>query len=323
MDDLKVSVILPVYNCEKYIKETLNSIILQDFDSFELIIIDDGSTDNSLKIIKEFLDDSIIPNKILTQENHGVSYTRNRGIMEASGEFIVFVDDDDLIKKNHISCLYKAAQNHDGAFTKMLKIDDEGNIIGNIGLFAPINGLSEIETSKLIDLELDMAIPFSFCQIMYKKELLKANFNSEAIYGEDTEFLLKNLIYTNSIGICSDVTYFYIQRKNSATDNANLDRFDFIEILENLAIYYNKNNKSELSEKIEKIRIPKAIFGNLMYFFYNDYNYEDIMSKMEDLELFDKLNNFNGDLKFKLKTKLFLLSPKIYYKTWKRFKNNI
>ena len=87
MDDIKVSVIIPVYNQEKYISTTLDSILNQNFSDFEIIVIDDGSTDNSLKIINDKLSNSQIQHKIIHQENSGVGSARNKGIDEACGEY--------------------------------------------------------------------------------------------------------------------------------------------------------------------------------------------------------------------------------------------
>ena len=106
MDNYKINVIVPVYNASKYIGNTLNSIVSQDFDDFEMIVIDDGSTDNSLKIINETLKDCRIPHKVIHQENAGVSVARNRGIDGADGDYLVFVDADDYISQNHLSSLY-------------------------------------------------------------------------------------------------------------------------------------------------------------------------------------------------------------------------
>ena len=87
----KISVIVPVYNAEKYLVQCLNSIINQTFKDIEIICINDGSTDNSLKILKEFSEkDSRI--KIINQKNSGVSIARNKGIDTASGDYIFFVD---------------------------------------------------------------------------------------------------------------------------------------------------------------------------------------------------------------------------------------
>lgn len=88
-----VSVILPVYNCEKFIKETILSILNQTFSNFELIIVNDGSTDNTLQICNSFNDKRI---KIITQKNYGVSIARNNGINVSKGRYIAFIDSDDI-----------------------------------------------------------------------------------------------------------------------------------------------------------------------------------------------------------------------------------
>ena len=321
--DFDVSVIVPVYNASKYIEETLKSILNQNFTNFEIIIINDGSTDNSLEIIKKTLKDSKVSNKIINQNNQGVSKARNIGIENAQGKYVIFVDDDDIIAENHISCLYENGKNNDGSFTEMLKITEKGSIIDNQELYLAIQEKSSISSIDLIKLELNMEIPFSFCQIMYKNNLIKEKFNENAIYGEDTEFALKNLIHMKYLGICDKPTYFYRQREDSATKKADFKRFEIVNIFENLAIYYQKHNHDDLAEIIKTKRIPKAIFGNLMYFFYNNYDYSQTMDKMDKMNLFEKLKNFKGESKFSFKIKLFLLNPKLYYKTWKKFKDEI
>ena len=70
-------------------------------------------------------------------------------------------------------------------------------------------------------------------------------------------------------------------------------------------------------------RIPKAIFGNMNYFFYNGYDFDEVIGKMKELDLLSKLSKYEGNSKFKSKIRLFLLSPKLYYKTWKKLKNSI
>lgn len=315
-----VSVIIPVYNEENYISETLKSVLLQDFNNFEIIIVNNGSTDSSLEIIKNSLKDTNIPNKIINQENNGVSGARNTGIENANGNYLIFVDADDIIAKNHVSCLFNSIQNNDGAITEIFKTTESGEIIDGQKLHF---NTSRISAKDLIEMELKMEIPFSFCQIMYKKELISEKFNENAVYGEDTEFALKNLINMNYLGICPKPTYFYRQRDKSATKRADFKRFEVVGIFENIGRYYEGNGYKELSNLIKVNRIPKAIFGNLMYFFHYNYDFSKIMDKMNELDLFSKLKRFDGEKKFGFKIKLFLLSPKIYYRLWKRFKDEI
>lgn len=318
-----VSVVLPVYNGSDYIVETLESILNQDFESYELVVVDDGSTDNSLEIIKNSLKNHDIKSKIIAQKNSGVGNARNVGLENSSGEYVIFVDDDDIIGSNHIACLFENAKNNDGSFTEMLKITEDGEIINGQELYLAISDKTRISSKDLIELELNMRIPFSFCQIMYKKELIKEKFNENHSYGEDTEFALKNLIHMNTLGICPKPTYFYRQRDNSATKKVDFKRFEVVEIFENLAGYYHMNNLDDLGELIKTNRIPKAIFGNLMYFFYHNYDYDRIIDEMNQRGLFSKLKNFKGESKFAFKTRLFLFSPKLYYRLWKRFKDGI
>lgn len=101
MEKIKISVIVPVFNAEKYLKMCLNSLVSQTLKNIEIICIDDGSTDNSLAILDKFKSkDNRI--KIIKQKNYGVSMARNNGISEAQGEYIGFVDADDWVDKDFL-----------------------------------------------------------------------------------------------------------------------------------------------------------------------------------------------------------------------------
>ncbi len=103
------SVIIPLYNKEKYIKETLQSVLNQYFEDFEVIIVNDGSTDKSMDIVTQFKDSRV---QVVNQTNQGVSAARNNGIFKAKTEFIAFLDADDLWYKNHLTELKKQITNH-------------------------------------------------------------------------------------------------------------------------------------------------------------------------------------------------------------------
>ncbi len=318
MDNIKVSVIVPVYNASEYIANTLNSIINQDFSSFEIIVIDDGSTDNSLEIIKEKLSKSTVSHKVIHQENSGVSCARNRGIEEAIGEYLVFVDSDDYVTGNHLSELY----NGETDFSMIQFVKKQGDNLSTPYHFSK----RLISCDDFIRKELNMEMPFNFWQLMYRASIVKDNnirFNPEFIYGEDIEFALKSLSYGRDVSISNEVTYYYIQHADSAINTSDYRRFEVVNIFENLAEFYRSQGKNELSDLIVTSRIPKAIFGNMNYFFYNNYDFDEVISKMKELDLMTKLSKYESDSKFKYKIKLFLLNPKIYYKSWKKFKNSI
>ena len=145
MDKIDVSVIVPVYNSEEYIGATLDSIINQDFRNFELIVIDDGSTDKSLEVINQKLSNATISYNVIHQENSGVSGARNRGIDAANGEFLVFIDADDYVTGNHLSELYNAQTD----FSMVQFIKKENDKFARISVRDFGCGISEDDQAKL------------------------------------------------------------------------------------------------------------------------------------------------------------------------------
>ena len=318
MNNFRMSIIVPVFNEEAYISTALDSIINQNFDSFEVIVVDDGSTDDTLKIAEEKLSDSGISHKIIHQENGGVSSARNRGIDESNGEYIAFVDGDDYILTSHLSELY----NPDYDFNLIQMVKKENDEVTTPHYY----DVDVISTKDFISWELEMKIPFNFVQLSYKRDIIIKNglkFREDVSYGEDTDFALRALSLGHSIGISNEITYYYIQHEESLISTSKLKRFDYIPVLEDLAEFFKNHNQEDLARLIYTSRIPKAIFGNMNYFFYKDYDFERIMEKMLELDLFNKLARFEGDKKFALKIRLFLLNPKLYYNMWKKFKNSI
>ncbi|HML64706.1 MAG TPA: glycosyltransferase [Dysgonomonas sp.] len=120
---IEISIIIPVYNVEVYLEECLSSVCSQTFINYEIVIIDDGSTDSSLSIIKKYAEkDSRI--RFFVQENNGISATRNKGLREAKGKYILFVDSDDYILPDTLLCLWECAQKTDSDI-----------VIGNVWAF--------------------------------------------------------------------------------------------------------------------------------------------------------------------------------------------
>ena len=212
----KVSIIVPVYNVEKYLERCLDSLINQSFHDIEILAINDGSTDRSLEILKKYesTDNRI---KIINNSNVGVSETRNIGIMESKGEFIVFVDSDDWIDKDMIEKMYKFMVNEKsdmGISTYIREFGDhsrerkfnlpEINIYENEqvknDLFRKLVGPlgSELSNPEYVD-----ALGTVWGK-MYKANILKKNFLkfidlNEIGTGED---ILFNIYVFNYIRLC-------------------------------------------------------------------------------------------------------------------------
>lgn len=124
----EISVIIPIYNAEKYLRQCLDSVISQTFNNFEVICVDDGSTDNSRKILEEYkiLDSRI---KVILQDNHGVSSARNQGIENSTGDYLAFLDADDLLHIQFLEIMYNTAHenNLELVWCNHKKINDEKN----------------------------------------------------------------------------------------------------------------------------------------------------------------------------------------------------
>ena len=132
MEKPTVSVIIPVYNKREYIKETVNSVLNQDFGSFEIIVVDDGSTDDSLEVVKSISDPRL---QIFSQSNSGVERSRNFGFSKSVGPFVVFLDADDLMSSNRLRKqvdLFNATKDLVLVGTWASVIDHSGEMIGSI-----------------------------------------------------------------------------------------------------------------------------------------------------------------------------------------------
>ena len=120
----KISIVMPVYNKEKYIARGINSILAQTFNDWELIIIDDGSTDGSLNQCKKFRDSRI---QVFHTLNRGVSEARNLGISKATGEYITFIDSDDFVAENYLEKIYRPDE--EMVIGGVAKVDINGKVI--------------------------------------------------------------------------------------------------------------------------------------------------------------------------------------------------
>ena len=130
----KVSIILPVYNSEKFVAKTINSILNQTFTDWELIVIDDFSKDRSLKVIEELKNDKFIILK--NDQNRGAAYSRNRGINVASGRFIAFVDSDDIWRKDKLEKQIKFMEDNEigFSFTSYERVRENGELLTRVNV---------------------------------------------------------------------------------------------------------------------------------------------------------------------------------------------
>ena len=184
----KVSIIIPCYNCEKYIIKTLESAVSQDYTNIEIIVINDGSTDNCSSVVKTIKDDRV---HLIEQENQGVSFSRNKGLALAKGEFIVFLDADDLL---HPSFLEKrvfslSKSTAIACASSVVLVDKSGEKIEENKNYFAAN-----ESSQILEFKNEIiTCPSSY---LFKTESLKKHkikFNKNLQSSADKFFLLEVL----------------------------------------------------------------------------------------------------------------------------------
>ncbi len=136
-----ISIIVPIYNQERYLEKCLQSILYQSFQDFELVLVNDGSTDASLKIMKKYNDHYPSKIKIINKENGGLSSARNAGLEKATGKYVTFIDSDDYIDKDYLKTLIEVAEKNgsDVVCSGQYKVKEDGEIIKKIN-FHPQDG---------------------------------------------------------------------------------------------------------------------------------------------------------------------------------------
>lgn len=222
MSDIKVSLIIPVYNVEKYIRKCLVCAVNQTLKDIEIIVVNDGSTDKSLKIINTFK--NMHPNFIvINQENMGLSAARNNGLKLARGNYVAFADSDDYFDLNFLKLLYEAVKKNDSdiGICKYKKVRDKKTRLKYKYNYQ--NNDYKIIDSKMAlkQLLMDLKIKNYAWNKIYKKELFINNniFFPEGRYFEDLATTYKLFFHAKNIVLTYDRSYYYLQRKGSITRN--------------------------------------------------------------------------------------------------------
>lgn len=246
----KISLIIPVYNVEKYLKKCIDSAINQTYQNIEIILINDGSTDNSGKICEEYsrrYQNIIYVNK----KNGGLSSARNAGIHVSKGDYLFFLDSDDYITEDCIESLYFA----------LLK----ENTDISIGNYQEVYLNDEIDLKRknreyifldneqaFIEMLSHNTFNMSACNKLFKKYLFKEIEFPLGKKCEDYYIMYKLILNSKKISLIESPTYFYLQRTNSITKNSNVN-IDFL-----IASY-------------EQMKYVESNFPHLRQYAYSDY----------------------------------------------------
>lgn len=307
-----ISIIMPLYNNEKYITEAIQSVIEQSYTDWELIIINNASTDNSQQIAENISKTDTRISLINLKENKGVSYARNLGIKKSKGTYITFLDSDDLWHKDFLKLTYNAIEtNSDFVYARFAYLYKNNFIEDSTAPFC--NGYLEqfIHFRKNRD---ELLLPFHIGSILIKKKLLfqyNIFFNEKQAFFEDLLFLTKILCISNAFAIKKTLMY-YRQHSESTmhkifNPKSYLQELSFWDQLYDFAKIYNPNTLNKLNSVIvyrtyriiwilvKNKYIKEGLFCIDKYYFRLKYFYKNSTFKINDrlkCRLFTYKNKF-------------------------------
>ncbi|WP_407376957.1 glycosyltransferase family 2 protein [Methanobrevibacter sp.] len=217
---MKISIILPVFNEEEYVKNSIGSVLSQNFDDFELIIVNDGSTDNTLKIIERFEDERII---IINQANQGPGASRNNALKIASGDYVMFLDGDDEFCQDALETAYNEIKSKDTDISifQIIKYDGEDyseNSWFNLDNFPESFENRVFNPHECGDFLFDISV--SACQKIFKGSFLRkinARF-PEGIFFEDMPFFFYTFLKAQRVSIIKRHLYKRLKHDGSITE---------------------------------------------------------------------------------------------------------
>ena len=235
---MKVSIIVPVYNVEEYLDKCLNSLVNQTLKDIEIIVVNDGTKDNSQDIIDKYVSNYPKLVKSYIKENGGLSSARNYGLKFASGEYIAFVDSDDYVELDMYEKMYNKAKenNYD------IVVCDISYIYPNKKLVAHSNIKCDIIDKEQLKGSMLNIYPAAWNKI-YNKSLFNTGIRfKDKVWFEDVEFLYRLYPNIKSIGTVSEAFYNYVQRNGAITRTFDDRLFNYIDNWNGIIDFYKKNN---------------------------------------------------------------------------------
>ena len=250
----KISIIVPVYNVEKYIAKCLKSLTLQTLQGIEIIIVNDGSLDRSIDIIEKYVKENPTKIKYYEKKNGGLSSARNYGIEYATGEYVAFLDSDDYVEINMYEEMYNLAKKENADMV-------ECDFIWEWEYGKKVYDKRREYKTKEDMMKKPRVVAWNK---IYKREILNKNkirFPEGLIY-EDMEFFYKLLPHLNKISYINKYFVHYIQRKDSISNKQTKKIEDIFKILDNIFDYYKEQNLYNQYEKELKYMKKRILFGS-------------------------------------------------------------
>ena len=272
----KVSIIVPVYNVEKYLAKCLDSLVSQTLEDVEIIVVDDGSRDNSKQIIDDF--QTKYPDKIksFVKENGGLSDARNFGLDRAGGDYIGFVDSDDYVTAEMFEEMYSLAQKYDAEMVicNLQKVDENGKIVQKLTQVP--NMPEKIDLAKNLFVFSDLG--YFACNKLFKRELFENKRFKKGVHFEDIQLVPQLLLSCKTLAQTQNYHYQYLERQDSITKTHTEKGLDLLKAVKDVEEGFYGSQYSNEKHALRGFWIMEAVYSYLAYLaFVKD---DDLYRKM-------------------------------------------
>lgn len=310
-----LTIIVPVYNTSKYLKRCIDSLLKQQNGEMQILLINDGSTDDSEEILKEYEKNNPEIIKYCKKENAGIADTRNYGISKAEGKYIMFVDSDDYIKENLIDNLSQYMNDDiDIVKFKLERVNEDGQVLESVNgpIFKNLTGEEAFNVLAFLDVLLD-----SPCVYAFKKELFTKNNLNFKVGTEHEDFGLIPLVLLKAKSVTSieNYGYCYVQSENSITRNEDyartLKKFNDALSHYDFAMKFLKEN--DLDEKTKKN--VKTYYTNAIILKLKELKKEDLKLYIQKIKERKMVKNIQvNNFKQLIKKLILMVNMKLYIK---------
>ena len=304
----KFSIIIPVYNVEKYIKKCLDSVFNQTYKDFEVIVVNDGTPDKSMEMIKEY------NVTIIDQKNQGLSAARNNAVKKAKGDYIIFLDSDDYWRKDLLKEINKSLKNNPDVVRfqiQEISEDQDGILEHKEKGFEGLNGVDAFNVICNYHY-LENACCYAIKRKYFEKN--KFEFKKGKIH-EDFGLLPLVIIKADIVNSIEYIGYNYLQRKTSIMGNKSYEKTikKVSDMFEHYKFLITEIDKTNIDSKVFKSFVANSTILKICEL--KGKEYKEFKKKLKEEKVYDNL--LIDTLPRKIKKQLLKISPKLYYKITK------
>ena len=277
----KVSVIVPVYNVEKYLSKCIDSLVNQTLEDIQIIVVNDGSLDGSQQIIDHFVGKFPEKIKAFQKENGGLSDARNFGLERVTGEFIGFVDSDDYVNHSMFEEMYALAQKHSAEMVicNLQKVDETGKITQKLTQIPNMPEKIDLENHFSVFSDLS----YFACNKIFKKDLFVDKRFKKGVHFEDIQLIPQLLLKCTTIAQTQNYHYHYLERTDSITKTHTEKGLDILKAADDVEQEFKYSKYAAKITDVKNFQILEGVYTFLAYlaFVKDEQTYRKMSSELK------------------------------------------